>query len=214
MLINEVYKKFQFVDYKKLIPYIQKNCSDILKIYRKADDILLRGVDYSSNAFKSSSPTNRTPLDTDTNFQRLIDNKLKEAGFSALRSNSIFCTGSQGQAINYGYTYLIFPINGFTYTWCPTDDLTNEYDLNSSIWNLAYIYYQNKNLETHISKNVGLQFFYDLKILSPQQFIKKYHFNNKHLLTALNEKYEVYIHGKYVAINYNYNQEYNIVGKL
>jgi hypothetical protein len=43
--------------------------------------------------------------------------KLKEAGFEALRSNSLFCTGDIRRAEDYGEPYVIFPKNGFKFTW-------------------------------------------------------------------------------------------------
>lgn len=42
----------------------------------------------------------------------MIDN-----GFNARRSNSLFCTSDYNQASDYGTPYVVFPVNGFSFTY-------------------------------------------------------------------------------------------------
>jgi hypothetical protein len=61
--------------------------------------------------------------------QEMIDGWMKENGFKALRSNSFFVTGDYEQAMKYGNVYVIFPKDGFYYTWFEgTKDLFNHLD--------------------------------------------------------------------------------------
>lgn len=96
---------------------IEKDCSQILSLYRKYKTVLLRGTFTHSTFFRAASPKNRKPLDTPLVIQKSIDKWLAQNGFKALRKNSIFTTRIPIVAAEYGYPYVIFPINGFNYTW-------------------------------------------------------------------------------------------------
>lgn len=66
-------------------------------------------------------PKNRKPLSTPPIFQKMIDSYLSSKGFKALRSNSIFCTGSMSFAGFYSNKksplMVIFPQKNFYFTW-------------------------------------------------------------------------------------------------
>ncbi|AUZ94873.1 hypothetical protein FDI40_gp061 [Agrobacterium phage Atu_ph07] len=67
----------------------------------------------------------RKPRDSSNLIQTQIDDYLSANGFKALRGNSIFCTSSQGSAVEFGKEFVIFPIGHFDFTWNPKfDDLT------------------------------------------------------------------------------------------
>ncbi len=215
MKINEIYynKKKISSDTNKIIKYIQTYCSDFLPIYKKFGP-LFRGMQGSENvATVWSSPVGRQPKDTDRLFQKAIDKKLKEAGFTALRSNSAFCTSSHRFASQFNDTHIIFPKNGFTYTWCPTDDLTEKYQLLNNWNNCKYQYIEFlKTKKIPRNADSSFNFYVDLKNMSPENFINKYKFTNKNLGEAIIKNYEVYIHGKYVAINdYYFNKIISMV---
>jgi hypothetical protein len=48
---------------------------------------------------------------------RVIDQWMVDHGFQARRSNSLFVSGDRTEASMYGEIYLIFPKNGFHFTW-------------------------------------------------------------------------------------------------
>lgn len=100
-----------------LIKTIAKECSQVLPYYRKAKEILLRGVDSNTDAFVGRSWDQRRTKDSSKKLQELYDMILKKNGFKALRSNSIFTTSDMHQAMEYGELYYIFPKNGFKYHW-------------------------------------------------------------------------------------------------
>jgi hypothetical protein len=103
----------------KLVKSIAKDCSQVIAVYRKTKEVLVRGTNGKPKAFMGRSWNNREPKDSDSDAQRIYDAALKSMGFSALRSNSIFTTTDVDQASNYGNVYYIFPKNGFAFHWTP-----------------------------------------------------------------------------------------------
>jgi hypothetical protein len=105
-------------NFENFYSLVEQNCSEALSAMKATKKFLYRGVKYAQHsAFHGKSRENRNTLDTSERSQRSIDFLLKHSGFTALRSNSIFCTSSSSFAGGYGLTYLIFPINGFAFTW-------------------------------------------------------------------------------------------------
>lgn len=163
---------------KALVSFMKTHCSDIIKIYNndcKNGDFLFRGIiDAKSYILLGKSRDDRKPMDTSMAVQQIVDSSLAASGFKALRSNSIFCTGNLFAAENYGDLFIIFPVNGFSYTWSPkVRDLFDEvslFDINKPNFNFAE-QYKYKN-------SVGLA-------------------------DAIRMGYEILISGSYVALDYN-----------
>jgi len=62
----------------KLLSFIEKNCSEYLKEKQTAEQ-LYRRMDYGAEiGFIGMPPRGRSPVDTDSHFQKLIDAKLKK----------------------------------------------------------------------------------------------------------------------------------------
>ncbi len=200
-----------------VIPYIKIHCSEFLN---ETNSLMFRGLPFDTpNIFVAESRSNRTPKDIGKHFQEAIDNKLKESGFTALRSNSIFCTGNQGQALNYGQKYCIFPLNGFTYTWCSAKDLFIDYLLTDGVWSeiqrLLEEYSSGKLVTFDDFEQLCIfhrlkysshdlvtayKYYFNLHTLS---FIKRYNFSKLDLNVAIMYGNEIYIHGKYIGVQYN-----------
>lgn len=68
-------------------------------------------------AYLANPPTNRRPKDTTEILQKELNSVFRLAGISATRGNSIFVSGSTSVAYDYGAAYIIFPIDGFHYSW-------------------------------------------------------------------------------------------------
>lgn len=194
MKINEISKKIKVGMHDsnesndKVIQFIQKNCSQILKVYEHSNSNFLYSGKYSnSEVFFGKTINNRKPLGTDPRINSKLNQVLRQTGFKARRDNSIFATSMETTASEYGNTYVIFPINGFDYSWCSmAEDLTLEFDIGKKSWLRA------------VEEN---NFYKDLVELDPQDFIQKYHFkNNEGLAYALTDGFEILIHGSYVAI--------------
>jgi hypothetical protein len=108
----------------KIEKWIFKNCSEFLKDAKESDNYLYRGikgVSGGSTIFMGYPPAKRKSIE-----QRLANDEIAKAvkyadycmsssGFTALRSNSIFCTSSISDAGSWGRVFLILPINGFTF---------------------------------------------------------------------------------------------------
>lgn len=102
------------------------DCSEMISVCKEANQFLFRGVDEAPAIFLGRSRDNRRTLDTDISLSTAIDSIMKYQGLTAIRSNSIFCTGKANNANNYGKLYCIFPVNGFSFTWSPeVRDLTS-----------------------------------------------------------------------------------------
>ena len=129
-LLNKMRKKKEALESKKnklsttlteadvkYFSLIENDCSDFLKYMKKAGRMLFRGMDSNGKVIYGRSHEKRSTMDTSENVQKRFDELLKVAGFKALRSNSIFTSGDMDHAENYGDPYMIFPKNGFNYTW-------------------------------------------------------------------------------------------------
>ena len=164
---------------KKAAEFINVHCSDAVEAFLQTDQLLFHG-NRGLKGFiaMGSSPEHRRPKDTNPNTQRLIDYKLREAGFKALRSNSIFATSRYGVTKQYGRTYVLFPLNGFDFTW------SNKIQ---DIWSVADFDSGN--------------FMRDLRQSSPADFIAEWDFRKNDFPAALNRGHEIMIHGKVVAVS-------------
>jgi hypothetical protein len=172
---------------------IMQNCNEILNLYRKNagrfDPFLFRGVRLESDAFISEPINFRQPQDTPNKVQTIIDSKLAAAGFKALRSNSIFCTGNKYNAKFFGSSYVIFPFDGFAFTWSEEIfDLTTDYDL-----------FNDKDSKKPNENSVA--FVNTINDMSGPQFVERYGFKNTDLQQAILSEHEIYVRGKYVAVN-------------
>lgn len=187
----------------RIIDVLNAECSETVEAIRSVGKFLYRGVRVGGSnvstwmkprhlqgsapsIFKASSRDNRKPLDTPNQIQNMIDGALESAGFRALRSNSIFCSGYKAAAINYGVPYLVFPINGFDFTWSRRfadlfSDLIDQ--LNDSTREKFFNQFENDPAE----------WIFD---------IAKY--NNSSLEAALNSNHEIMIRGEYYAIHHQF----------
>jgi len=117
-----LFSTYSRVDRNRLIQvckFIEEHCSEFLASAKAANRFLYRGIktyDSPSKIFLGSPRNDRRSRDTDPAVQLIVDEYLTLQGFKALRSNSIFCTGEEQNALTYGDPYIIFPINGFEYT--------------------------------------------------------------------------------------------------
>lgn len=171
-----------------IIKFVKKNCSQILSVYNKRPlNLLYSGKTSRIDVLFGKSINGRNPLGTDYIIHKKINSILKQCGFKARRDNSIFCISLDGVASDYGNVYVVFPLNGFDYSWCKqAHDLTVQFKIGTNDFGLSN------------------RFIDDLGLLYPQEFIKKYEFeNNVGLEDALWMGNEILIHGSYVAIQQN-----------
>jgi len=178
---------------KSISNFIENHCSQILDIYWKEQKYLYRGVNLISTSqfMLGNSRDNRSPKDTPKEVQLLIDKRLQEAGFEARRSNSIFCTSNlytaEAYAIPLRNVFIIFPINGFSFTY------------NSMARDLYTYYGLKRQLDRTDSVSSFMRELNDDSI-SSDIFCSKYGFEKTNLGYGISNLREIYINGKYVAI--------------
>ncbi len=119
MRLNEVAIHPAFQD---MIEKIPDECSDILELYRSNRRVLFRGSNSRGSFYYDEPREDRRPSDSTPELQIAFDTYLASKGFTALRSNSAFCTNGYDHAAAYGLVSVVFPRNGFTYTWTNAAD--------------------------------------------------------------------------------------------
>jgi transcription antitermination factor NusG len=119
------------VKMENLFKALAKNCKQIIKVYKQLNRnnfdqeiFLYRGIKSTEDALYGKPFENRKPKDSLTNLHDLVNNALKDSGFVATRENSTFVTGKRSQAAGYGDDlYIIFPVDGFEFTYTKEGDL-------------------------------------------------------------------------------------------
>lgn len=101
---------------------VKRHCSEFLRF----NAALYHGTDQDwSSIHVGHTPHERYPQLGERREE--IDAWLVQHGFVALRGNSMFCGNRRDMSVpyaKYGKLYIVFPVNGFRYTWYRnTDDL-------------------------------------------------------------------------------------------
>jgi hypothetical protein len=137
------------VEFLKVCKFIEENCSTFLKYSKENKKFLYRGSkdDYKTYSLNRSR-NNRKPIDSSLKAQRECDKSLLSQGFKALRGNSIFCSSDYNHASNYGNVRVIFPVNGFNFSWSKKHKDLVLYDEDFS-------YYPLKKLLNKIGRKLG-----------------------------------------------------------
>lgn len=114
---------------KAIWNYIRTNCSDyISENPGHLKRPLYRGLSGNINPVSILSVNqNRLPKDTPLAIHKLFLDAFKTAGIKANRDNSIFCTGSYSQAMDYSTfsPHIIYPIGPFEFAY--SNDITDLY---------------------------------------------------------------------------------------
>lgn len=179
----------------KILQVVKENCSEAITAMKQTNKYLYRGIKYhgtqTSIAFHGRSRENRRPLSTAKDFDETLNNGLRNSGMVALRSNSIFCTSSIQSASSYGKLYLIFPINGFQYTWnTKYEDFFTDY---------IYEYFMSSGtLKTQEERQEAKQEFSELA--KTPDFANECGFINTNFMEAIESGHEIMISGEYYAL--------------
>lgn len=108
---------------KPALQMIESKCKQILSAYlQRLGVYLYHGTKRKDYYYMASTVEHRSPKDTEITDHHAITSIMKAAGLKATRSNSIFTTSNFEFAeyygnTSYGMTYIIFPIDGFNFTW-------------------------------------------------------------------------------------------------
>jgi len=177
---------------QKIVEYIHKNCQEILMTYQQTNDCLYRGLSHDAGPIMiGKSNENREPVDTPKEIQNKVDSLLQGAGFKALRRNSIFCTSDIDRAEfftkrHFTQIYVIFPLDGFEYTWSSKIDDFSEY--------FGLVKADSGN---HPDQMDVVSSFDNLDSIG---FVEKYDYHNTNLSEAVLRQKEVMLRGGYVLV--------------
>lgn len=220
----------EFNDFWKII---ERDCSEILKIYSKintinSENFLFRGINNDNDFILNKQiRTDRQTIDTPSYVHNIVNKAITDLGFKSHRGNSIFCTNKKYIATRWGKVFIIFPKNGFDYLWFEKQNSTYMYD----VWELDIddtshkvneIFINSGDFEDandfaqKIKKNTKLKNKYDIahdKAMS--KMVKNYKPMNRKLEICLmsENKYDILVSGPpYHAISIEYIRE--ILSKL
>jgi hypothetical protein len=168
----------------QLIELINTNCSEALASFKEARAFLYRGAQVKYDVFHGRPRENRRSLSMLNWQQEVFDKAMDTYGFTALRSNSIFCSGNINQASSYGKTFMIFPINGFSFLWSSKirDFVLNAYEIGES----CKLALKSRDVMGAIQNKV----------------INIFDYSNENLVDAIYSNHEVLIHGEYYAFSH------------
>lgn len=213
--------------------YIKPTCSRSLYEMKKANGLLYRGMTPRAPVFAGKSRNDRMARDSIQQYITITDKMLASQGFIALRSNSIFVTGDLEMAKAYGDgLYAIFPMNGFQYTYSNYLDLVitswvdiiplklKKYLINeiqNKIHRLTTLVdfflknnidYDNVDeslafLKKSFPEDALIQSLTPDNIYDPKGFVDYYKFKKDNMAYAIQHGNEIYIHGRYFAIDVN-----------
>ena len=106
---------------------IQSECKHAYQVFAETGLRAYRGIEIETyESFLGKTGRDRLPMNSTPEFQQLIDQALRGylGADAAVRSNSIFVTGSSSHARGYGTMYVIFPKDSARFTWSTKyDDL-------------------------------------------------------------------------------------------
>lgn len=118
-IVNELHRQAYSDDtsFEEIWAKISVECSDAIAAMKEARTVLYRGRNGMEPILYSSIPTEREPRDIPVKIHNIIEKWMIDNGYAARRSNSLFVVGAKIQASYYGEPYIIFPTNGFKFTW-------------------------------------------------------------------------------------------------
>lgn len=142
-------EELDITDSEDIMAFIQQNCQPYIKEHPDFMSYpLYRGMSPRGDVSIQTIRQDRKPLSSNQYIHQVYDEAMKRAGLTAIRSNSIFCTGNKNAAMGYGDVYVIFPIGDFKYSY------TTEYrDLYTAFGRIARRgFFRFKNINTILTR--------------------------------------------------------------
>ena len=104
---------------------LEKNCSDIIKIYKQTGEYIYRGLSGGRSPYIHIDPTKsiRKSRNTSNFYTIMFDEILPSWKKYPLRSKSIICATSVKVAMSYGKLYKVYPYNGSKIGKAPRTDI-------------------------------------------------------------------------------------------
>lgn len=187
-------------EFKQALLKIKNECIEIFKIYKQTNKYLYRGVRLPAGLknkqpmlFNGAIRNNRKRMDTSISEEDTIsiNEALRQLGIEARRNNSLFTSPHISVAEAYGIPYMIFPKDGFKYSWFQNQKKTYVFTQLQKItedWEYEEYHMKQKNIDDKKIKNLKNKYFLD--------GIKKLQPTDKNLTQALLKNKEVLITGE------------------
>lgn len=185
---------------------VSTECSEIVGTYKRAKGFIYRGVETNHAAFKANISKTRDPLFLDMDIHKKVNKIMAEMGFDAHRGNSIFTSSSPTMARAWGTSYIVFPHNGFEYTWFKNKTRGYVFNTLEYITDDALETYEEKfipSYEDYEERDVAIRAAAKSKQYKEfeKQYIKdaliKLSPTNKNLVSAIQTNRELLITGDY-----------------
>lgn len=182
----------------KITDFIKTNCSEFLTIAKKTNELLYRGYQDSvpKDHFIGYPRQDRKPSGLSIDLHNKLIKCFDLVGLEAPRNKTISCTSSMYTTIDFGdgnttdHVYVIFPLNGFKYSWSTKFD---------DIGALGQGFGEGDDVIAKL-ENISLN---KINYKFAEKMITSFGFTNKNLEKALKMKHEVAVEGKYLAVLYN-----------
>lgn len=110
--------EFMSVDIQpeKIISYVEHHCGIFLNAARTSKRLLFRGLnDTNENVFVSRPREDRKTKGSTESFAKKLNRCFELVGLIP-RNRTISCVSNTNTS-NYGKLYIIFPLNGFNFSW-------------------------------------------------------------------------------------------------
>jgi len=120
-LINRIDESVREETFVLMMTSILKDCKPFIKELTSHSYVrfLYSGRKRDTDWFEGYVRSERKPRDLYIDIHEDFDKEFqKQFGYPA-RSNSLFCSGSQSQAYEYGISYMIFPQGNYKFLWSP-----------------------------------------------------------------------------------------------
>lgn len=173
------------IKYAEIIKFLKKNCSEILAINKQTRKFLYRGMsEYKrSDAFIEVPRNNREPLGLSPSDHLMLIKAFRLVGFKAIRNETISVSSNFNIIEDFGKPFVIFPLNGFSYTWSERfDDIGGFSDVIDD--ELRGLNISNLTKET------------------ANLIVDKLGFTDKDITEAMESGHEIAITGPFVALRY------------
>jgi hypothetical protein len=127
MKIHELFEddRLRFLKDKspeEVVELLKSECSEIYNLYKSTGfkNLFFRGEKDANDKyepFKAGIYQNRIPVQMDPKLHETFNAAMMRVGLGAHRGNSIFTSSNFIVAADWGNTCIVFPTNGFKYTW-------------------------------------------------------------------------------------------------
>lgn len=183
-------------DFNNALKIIKKECSEILKIYSKAQRFLFRGINSDEDFILNKQiRTDRRTIDTPKYVHDTINKATTDLGFKSHRGNSIFCSNKESVASDWGKAFIVFPKNGFEYLWFEKQPSTYMYDvweraIDETAEKVSTDFVLNKlNLKKDFEMSFSMQADALKKLVSDKKVEKEYYKNYDASMTKMVKSY-------------------------